>query len=1136
MKTEAVSNVRGRLLIVAVAALFTVTGPAAAAPLNLPVNPLFVSTSVQPNVMLLLDNSGSMHNIIWDSGFDPTVTYPNYSTNTCGGSNNVRCWYESQGNVNLRLYRNYQTDCSNQSSAFCNNLPGLAATGQGIGPERGSCPTTAEYRAGRLNGTGPERCLVLPDPQGGGLTRYSGNYLNYLYHTKVADNGTADLTATIPNQARIQAARQVAAQIVTDNPDVRFGTSSFQTNNNGGKIDSVCGADQATVLAQINALTASTNTPLAETYYEITRYFRGLTRYSGSGSGNYISPIQYRCQKNFVVAVTDGFPTFDGTFPVDDPDDVANTASALPNWDGLAPATTADQYPNFPQHSDGYSGLDAQPEGAALYLDDLAKFGFDLDAIKSGNDLSGGSFQDPAFAKQNIGTYAVGFAVNNQMLQDAADYGGGLYRTASNASELTAALQAALTDIAARGASFSSASLNSTSLNAGTRLFQAGFNSANWTGTLTAIPISTAATGSCAPQAGLPCAPAWEASSVLNAATPDSRTIMTLNRATRTGIPFRWASLPVAQQDLLHRNPNVLPSLAADARGEARLNYLRGDRSQEGTGNLRPRGSRLGDIVDSDPAFVGAPNAALPFAGYSSFRSSNSGRTPMVYVGANDGMLHGFRVSDGTELLAYVPGMMYGTDANPKLARLTALPYTHIWGVDGSPAVADVQIGPSQTWATYLVGTMRYGAQGLFALDVTDPANFSEANAASVVKWEFTDADDPDLGYTFSQPSIVKLKNGKWAAIVGNGYNNREADGSVSSDGAAALFVIFLDGPGSDGIWNLGTDYLKFKVGPAMSGTEIDNGLATPSPVDLDGDSLVDYIYAGDLRGDVWQFNVNSIDPSLWSVGYSGNPLFTAISSTGLRQPITAPMEVGFNLLTTDPDDLVVFFGTGRYLAAGDNTQIGQDNQSFYGIFANPIASPSPLSETSTSPYPIRSSLLQQTIVQEGGPVNGQRFRITSRNALNLATHKGWYIDLVSPAAGTNQGERQISRPILRDGRIVFTTIVPSDDACNPDGTGWLMEIDARTGAGPAKPALDINNDLVVDATDVIQTTIDGQAVQLPTSGLFSDGGMLSTPAVLAISPGQEAKYSVRSDGTTAVFGEAASGRTGRVTWREIAP
>lgn len=890
-----------------------------------------------------------------------------------------------------------------------------------------------------------------------------------------------------------------------------------------------------------------------------------LTQYRRTDAA---APITQACQQNFGILFTDGYTTLgsgefgatdnaDGTYGAPYADSVSDTLA-----DGVMRGYVNNLRPTLstgkvPKQNGCVVTPPALPDPRLDCNPNLHMNFFAVTLATAGIAYDPDNTVDPYVTPPTWPT-APFFNRNPSAVDDlwhATINGRGQLLNARSPQDVSTKLKGVLDAIAARTGSSAAASLNSTSLNAGTRLFQGGFNSAQWTGMLTATPISTgpgaSPPGPCPMVAiGRLCSQAWEASEELARLEPydaTDRVILTFDRTAKTGIAFTWASLPAAQQTLLNLNP---VTLAADTRGQDRLNYLRGDRSMEtGPNAFRPRGSPLGDIVNSDPFFVGAPNAGLPFTGYSAFRAANKGRTPMVYVGANDGMLHGFRVSDGSELLAYVPGMMFGSSTDPKLAKLTARPYTHIWGVDGSVTVGDVQIGASNdVWASYLVGPMRAGGKGMYALDVTNPANFLEsgtapAGPASVVKWEFTDADDAGghMGFTFSQPSIVKMKNGKWAAVFGNGYN--------STSGQAALYIVFLNGP-SSGTWTSGTHYIKIPVGPVG----VDNGLAGAAPVDLDGDGLVDYIFAGDLKGNMWQFNVNDMNSANWKVAYSTpptiyNPLFVARDAdAGATQPITAPPDVGLNLLTAaDKNDLVVYFGTGKYIETNDNLQTGQQNQTFYGIFADPIDDTAmPIAERTVSPNPLRSALLEQYVLKEVTVASGQKGRITSQNG--LTNQKGWFIDLynteggvtdTTAAGGLNRGERQVSRPIIRSGRIVFATLIPSASPCDFGGSGWLMEIDARDGGRPKKPALDINNDLIVDKTD--RYDLDGDGVtddpdDVAVSGLQSTDGILSTPAVLALTPGQEAKYSVLSDGSTAVFGESGSGRTGRVTWREIAP
>ncbi len=198
--------------------------------------------------------------------------------------------------------------------------------------------------------------------------------------------------------------------------------------------------------------------------------------------------------------------------------------------------------------------------------------------------------------------------------------------------------------------------------------------------------------------------------------------------------------------------------------GKDRLNYIRGQRGNEekNGGPFRNRSSRLGDIVNSTPIVIGMPEQQYPVfwgnnapennSSYQQFRMNNMNRLPVIYVGANDGVLHAFSSTTGNEILGYVPSILYS-----KLPQLTNKNYSHQYFVDGSPTIIDAFLGGQ--WRTMLVSGLNGGGQGIFALDVTDPSQFSEANAANIVKWEFTDANDADLGFTYSQPVIVRMAN-----------------------------------------------------------------------------------------------------------------------------------------------------------------------------------------------------------------------------------------------------------------------------------------------------------------------------------------------------------------------------------------
>lgn len=1073
---------------------FYLPGEVSAAPLTLSDVPLSVSTTVKPNVMLLVDNSGSMENITWVDSYNNALTYTDWS----GGS-----WTSANGNVQY----------SSLPQGTCSN-----------GWKRGTSG-------------GVTKCLKLPP-----VTRYSGNYLNYLFSTYAS--GQDLTTGMIPTDDRMTVARNVANNLVTNNAtQMRLGVSTFNFQD-GGKISATCGSTTTQLTTAINALTASNWTPLSESLYEVTRYFRGLSSQYNAGI-TYTSPIQYRCQKNFTIVITDGMPTYDNGLPTNDPDDVADTTRSLPNWDGLAPTTTQAMYPNFPQYSDGFkpSGSESD-EGYTLYLDDVAKFAWDIDFKQTGTDTAGGSYQDPKFTQQNMYTYTVGFATANQMLQDAAAYGHGEYYTANNAAQLTSVLQQALTDILAKSGSSAAATANAGFIGTNTKVYQARFNSADWSGQLLAFAIdsntSSATYGQPLTNGPGPSGSLWDAGSNSKMPTYTNRRIFTIkDDATNTttgfrGIRFNWGILTASP------NPTFLNVNLQSLLGNTNvLEYLRGNPALEVSngGTYRNRATRLGDIVYSAPTFVGAPSARYPdnleSSAYSSFKSSTSmqNRTKIIYVGANDGMLHGFDAETGVEQMAYVPGKVFGN-----LSLLASPTYSHRYYVDGSPTIIDAFIGGA--WKTVLVGGFNKGGQGIYALDVTNPtttfSSESDANAASLVMWEFTDYNptstsrgDADLGYTYSQPAIVRMKpaaNGPWVAVFGNGYNNTEADGHASTTGNAVLYIV-----------NLQTGALIKKidtgVGTAQdpTGTSRPNGLATVAPADIDGDSIADVIYAGDLFGNLWKFDVSNNNSANWDVfRVSGTPtpLFTACAADPCtatnHQPITTRPSVGRH---PTGQGVVVYFGTGKFLETTEGYGSAGGKQTFYAIWDN------------NAVVSGRSVLQQQSITTEGiytftDPNGGsvtQQLRVTSDNTINWGTQKGWYLDLVPPS-GTLQGERQVTNSILRSGRIIFTTLIPTNtDPCNPGGQSWLMELNAENGSRLGYSPLDLNKDKQFSSGDYVTVN----SVQVPVSGQKLTGGAATTPSPMAAEE-TEMKYISTAEGLETVMENPGPMDTGRQTWQQI--
>ncbi len=807
-------------------------------------------------------------------------------------------------------------------------------------------------------------------------------------------------------------------------------------------------------------------------------------------------------------------------------------------------------------------------------------------------------------------------------LVHAAFNGRGQYLSATNAEGLTRSLDNAMRNIASRIGSASAVSINSSSLNTDSTAYFAKFSSATWQGEFAAYSIVNNTIDLTSPD--------WEAHDLLEAKDPDNRSIVTFDRSSTSygAIPFRTlASLPARHQDDLMTTPadvidNSAPGLLT---AQARLDYIRGEHSCEATDtgtcatgkDFRDRifidssatSSRfkLGDIIHSSAVYVGAPQGLLPgtdpfgatgkrFSEYVSgigtasgaFSSTNNAqtRTKMLYVGANDGMLHAFNAVTGDEVWAYIPGALFHTEAvapapyfGPGLHTLTERSYEHRYYVDLSPSVADVyaDIGGASgdDWHTVLVGGLRAGGRGYFAIDITDPDELINTTAGSAretalanrVLWEFTTDDDRDLGLTYSEPQIVPLGDSsgtiEWYAVFGNGYNslNGNTDYAAVTPGpdddpyivgnnthSAKIFILKIEGPGTDGVWTEGTDYWKidteYPTGASLSET-VRNGLSTPALAESDSDSIADHAYAGDLFGNLWAFNVTGTNTTSWgaytdSLGTTPTPLFIATdaaSGAGNRQAITAKPSLirnsRVNLIQSGTDanapNIIVMFGTGSYLNTSDlnDTQ----PQSFYAVW-----------DSGPDQAPLNNSnLIHQPIATDTGPIAGEIYRTipippaTATVDYEIGTNYGWYHNL--PVSK----ERVISEAESQNTALAYITIIPSDDACSFGGTSWLMLVNAFTGTALTYSPYDVDNNGYIDSNDV--TTAGDTAAGRPTTSIAFNSTSVGTapgegtPGDFICPPRtrKQIRFVTLSDGTIQPVPECIpSDKLGRNSWREL--
>lgn len=847
-------------------------------------------------------------------------------------------------------------------------------------------------------------------------------------------------------------------------------------------------------------------TPLRTALNQVGKYFqrtddRGPWGEKPGSTGG----TQFECRQSYHIMMSDGYwnDSFTGVGNADGTAGPAHT-----NHSVSAKPPTYSYAPVLP-YSDSNSNT----------LADVAMYYWKTDLRPDLDNKVPNNTADPAFW-QHLVTYTVGLGVSGSLtalpsgsgtwpnpttdaakiddMWHAAVNSRGEFFSAADPVTFANALSSALKSIVSRSGSSSAVATSSSSLGSDSRVYQATFKSGEWSGQLLSIPID---------KKGELGTPVWDAGAILETKTPASRVILT-KKAGGDGIPFEYDELEDSQKDAL--DADVLGVI--DGCGPERVAYLRGDDTNEGLfgdmtcassgtviDKFRVRTRKLGDIVASSPAYVGDPATGyhdVDYPGYKAFSGAGGykGRTPMVYVGANDGALHGFSAKTGEELIAYVPGMVY-----PNLTRLTSKSFSnkHRYFVDGSPMVADVNLGSNAApdWRTVLVGGMNGGGQGYYALDVTNPTDasktaptFDTANAASLVMWEFAKADDADMGYSYNYPprhsgrsmQFARMENGVWAVIVGNGYR--------SDSGKAVLYVLFLKG-GVDGTWTLGSDYIRL----VADGVGVGNGLSTPMPFDSDGNGFVDVVYAGDLKGNLWKFDLSSKTPADWKVALSGVPLFSA----GTGKPIVSPPAVTWHPQAGQ----LVLFGTGKYLELADVNDASP--QTMYGIWDN-------------GSVVVASELVQQKVVTDGV------VRTVSQNDVKYSVTaplkvKGWYLNLPTSR------ERHTGVPDLKDGRFLFTTSIPSTEFCDGGGDGFLYLVDYLTGGMLDYPAFDINGDGAIDAED-------GPAAAVKTA--FAPGG------VTGISGDKfELILSSPADGSVPTGTEIAGGTEDpgkRISWREL--
>lgn len=1142
-------------LLAAAITLTTVT--AHGAPGTLADSPLFLNNSVKPNILMVVDDSGSM---FWEDLLNKGTPFPgdailsessiyNSQVGTFGG------WWDR---TLRRLYcRGFNTMAYDPTANYT-PWKGVDSAGAPYTNMTLAAARTNPYNPGTTRDIRNDRYWVWNDANGndqydGPGSTDSGAAANPATDEcgDVGSNAGGVLASSLSSaqqtnyanwfsyyRKREYVAKRAVSELVK-NSSSRMGLSTLHNNSNvqtqvkdiddiTTPINSTAQTNKNTLLSNVFKIQSSGGTPLRLALKSAGEYYKGNNTSFGSSP---ILPATQggACQQNFTVLMSDGF--WNGGDPNVGNQDVSPTPYAGGTYADTYSNTLADVAMKYYKEdlstlADSVPVTSVDPQslpGNKMHqhmVTFTAAFGVD-GTLPAGPTSETGTFPWPQPAANSQ------TAVDD--MRHAAWNGRGDFLSAKDPQALISGLDAALAAISGRTSTAAAVAFNSSSLSANSQVYLALFNSAKWSGDLKSFALD-ANTGVISPTT------TWSAGPKLTNRNLDTdpRVIYTWNGA--DGAALQWANLTTAQKNDLRTNS--LGGTDNEATGIARFRYIRGDRVCEqgyvvntsattgrssvstcsytdsssnvySTANLRSRDGRLGDIVDSAPIYVGTPSYgwsdALPgTTPYSNFKLAKANRAGMIYIGANDGMLHGFSESSGSEVMAYVPSTVFSTAGGRGLHTLSETGYSHKYYVDLTPSVVDAYVKTTAAgavgWKTVLVGGLRGGGRGVFALDVTSPS-FDESGTtpADKVMWEFSGANDADLGNTFSQVSIVPMNNGKWAAIFGNGYND-------TGTGQATLFILFIE-EGLDGVWTVNTDYKKLSTGSGSTTNR--NGLSSPTIIDTDGDGRADRIYAGDLQGQMWVFDVSASNANSWGSAYKSGatpkPLFTAPTN---QQITSRPVVVRNPTIPTsnaNSPNALVLFGTGQYLVTADSSTTYQ--QSFYGVW-----------DSGTKDL-TRSSFVQQTI-GTGATTGGATGRTLTTNTVDYASTKGWYMNLPT------SGERVVTNAVARGENVYFATMIPSADACSFGGSGWLMVADYASGGAPKKPAIDINNNGVVDNLDNIA---DVAAAGIATPGIPVTPTFLGDRGYIPDSSTTDGK-----DISQPAVESLGGNRTGRLSWEEL--
>lgn len=760
--------------------------------------------------------------------------------------------------------------------------------------------------------------------------------------------------------------------------------------------------------------------------------------YAGKISG--WDPVQYSCQKNFTILTTDGYWNTDaednsgtaryGAYRIDNSTLVGDQdkAATLPEFDKLAKSNTLADVAYYYYHTD----LRTESLGNCTRT-----VGSDTYDLCTDNVPSGGTDTkvDDVATHQHMTTFTLGLGVNGTLeyrsdykstsansggyydilqetkwwpdpignsgaeriddLWHAAVNGRGQYFSARNPTSLAKSLAdtlLAIDKIKGSGAAAATGSLQPTAGDPlSNYLYIASYYTNSWYGDVAAHTFDLN-TGT------VDVDPEWTAGTLLDAritgsGSSDTRTIYAWVDGVRKS--FDFDNLNATQKAYFDNTKLSQYAGWSDeekdaASGASMVAYLRGqyaneDREGNATKLYRSREHVLGDIVHSQPVYVKVSASRFDDSHDPTF----GGRMGMLYVAANDGMLHAFCTessgdcSPGKELWAYVippvmKNMAYLADKKQLI--------DHHFFVDGPITIGDAYIDGG--WKTILVGALGKGGRGYYAFDITDPTDPD-------LLWTFTADDDHNMGYSYGAALITKVpakgnlvgSNSEWRFLLPSGYNNVQDPDTgeyPNGDGGGYLYIIDANG-----------DLDGDPIATGNKGNSPPSGLANIEALvpSFSTDNSAQAVFGGDLLGDMWRFDL-------------GERTATKVLSLGSGRPITTATQIG----DVGNGIKVVYFGSGSYL--GENDLAATSGQVIVGVRADAT-----------------NLTLSDLVLQDG------------TKTIDWTEDKGWRYEL------TGQSERVHISPQLYLGTLMFATVLPNATECSPGGTSRLYFFDYSDGS-----------------------------------------------------------------------------------------